>query len=84
MASNDPHTRDWITVKHPDSGLTTEIPQSSLESFKRRGWEPLADTTPDRKANLAELREWATQKDPDNAEAIAAMTKADIRAQYGA
>lgn len=84
MAANDPYTRNWITVKHTESGLTTEIPESSLDSFKSRGWEPLADTTPDKKASLADLRTWASEKDPDNTEAIAAMTKAEIRAQYGA
>lgn len=81
MAANDPYTRDFVTIKRGDR--TAEVSPKAVEAYRQRGWEPLTETTPTSKATVGELRAWATEKDPDNAEAIAAMTKAELREQYG-
>lgn len=82
MALNDPHTKDWIKVKHPGTGGETEIPPKSLESFRSRGWVPLSETTPSAKASAEEHREWAAEVDPEHTEDIASMTKTEIRRRY--
>lgn len=75
MAANDPHTRNWITVKHGEQ--ITEIPPKSLEAFRRRGWVPMTETgegtapgpnPPDQADEATE----ATAQDPHDPQAIAA------------
>lgn len=83
MAETNPYTRDWITITHPDVGGDAEIPESSLPHYESLGWRRLAEVEPPSDATKAELVAWATELDPDNAEAIAAMTKAELREQYG-
>lgn len=83
MASNDPYTRDHIAIKNTKTGRTTEVPPRSLDAFRERGWVPIEEDPPGSKALVGEWREYATTQDPENAEAIAAMTKTELQQQYG-
>jgi len=83
MAVNDPYTRGHIAVKHTVTGGTTEIPERSLAAFRERGWVPVKEDPPASKATVGEWRNYALAQDPENHEAIAAMTKAELQQQYG-
>ncbi len=83
MAVNDAYTTHWVPIKHAGTGGVTEIPPESMDHYRSLGWAPVAESAPTSKATLAELQQWATAKDPENAEAIAASTKAELLEQYG-
>ncbi|HET7407962.1 MAG TPA: hypothetical protein VFJ21_12620, partial [Mycobacteriales bacterium] len=63
------------------------VPSASVAAYSRRGWSPIdgPDPTaePGAKATRDDLVEWASGLDPENTDAIAAMTKAELREQYG-
>lgn len=73
----------WVTLAHPKTGGVFECPESSVAHWETRGWVRLADAEPSSDATKAELVAWAAEIDPENADAIAAMTKAELREQYG-
>lgn len=62
---------------------TTEEPAPAASTTASSG-HTSTTSAPDSTATVGELRDWALDKDPDNAEAIAAMTKSEIRQRYDA
>jgi len=73
----------WVTITHPETGNEATVRQAAVPHYQALGWRLLADEEPPVSATKAELVTWATEIDPDNAEAIAAMTKPELRKQYG-